>query len=252
VQVLLARSLQPIWDGLAEHHWGEPQLAAFQKALARFDLLSDHTNAIRRIVLAYVDMWRAIPEAETPTGRVAQAGRVPVPHVESSWQPRAWRYDDCLQLYHAGQNAIARVDVASGRVSDEMNWADLSGLPLDGNTSQMFQQGAWLGSNPMLVSFAQTAVNQAIIACALERHRLAHGAYPETLVQLLPGFLDRIPRDINSGRPMFYQRDDKGGYSLRGVGWNGVIDQAKVPSDDWLWSFTSPATNAPAGATQPK
>ena len=145
VQVLLARSLQPVWEGLAEHRWGEPQLAEFQKALARFDLLSDHTNTIRRIVLAHMETWRAIPELKRPPWSAAQGSGVYVRQGVWNWQPRAWWYDNCLQLYHAGQNAIARVDVAGGRVSAEVNWADLSGLPLDSNISQMFQQAPWWG-----------------------------------------------------------------------------------------------------------
>jgi len=52
---------------------------------------------------------------------------------------------------------------------------------------------------------------------------------------------------------MFYQRDDKDSYVLRGAGQNGTIDQGTVPADDWLWSFTAPKTNAlPTGATTRK
>jgi hypothetical protein len=253
VQTLLVGSLQPLWEGLAEHRWSEPQLAAFQKELARYDLLSDHTNAIHRIVLAYVETWRANADAkEQPTG-VPQAGGVNFRRRESAWQPRTWWYDNCRQLYRAGQNAIARVDSAAGRLSDDVNWSDLRGLPLDDNTSWMFQQAQWWGGTPMLVSFAQTAANQALIACALERYRLAHGAYSETLDQLLTAGLERIPRDISRGRPMFYQREDKDSYVLRGAGPNGTIDPDAVPSDDWLWSFTAPTTNSPpAAATKRK
>jgi len=64
------------------------------------------------------------------------------------------------------------------------------------------------------------------------------------------GFRQRL-RERGSGARVAFRRrrDDKDSYVLRGVGPNGVIDQGKVPSDDWLWSFTTPATNAPAGAT---
>ena len=134
----------------------------------------------------------------------------------------------------------------------EHRWSDLRGLPLDSNTSQIFQQFPWWGSGPMLVSFAQTAANQAIIACALEPYRLAHGAYPGTLDQLRQAGFDRIPRDISRGRPMFYQRDDKDSYVLRGAGQNGTIDQGTVPSDDWLWTYPAPTNSAPAAATTRK
>jgi hypothetical protein len=44
VQVLLTRSLQPLWEGLSQQAWTEPQLAAFQHQLAGFNLLADYTS----------------------------------------------------------------------------------------------------------------------------------------------------------------------------------------------------------------
>jgi hypothetical protein len=131
-------------------------------------------------------------------------------------------------------------------MTSDVNWSDLRGLPLDGVASQLFQQGPWWGANPTAVSFTQTAVNQAIVACALERYRLVQGDHPESLDQLLPAYLDRVPPDIGRGRPIFYQRIDKDNYVLRGAGANGIIDSAKAPSDDWLWSFPV-VTNAATG-----
>ena len=42
-------------------------------------------------------------------------------------------------------------------------------------------------------------VNEAQIACALERYRLAHGEYPETLDALVPQFIEKVPHDIIGG-----------------------------------------------------
>src|SRR5262249_15287810 len=65
-QTLLARSLQPIWEGIVEQRWTEAQLAAFQNELSRFNLLADHTNAVRRVVLANIEIWRGIPDGGSP------------------------------------------------------------------------------------------------------------------------------------------------------------------------------------------
>src|SRR4030095_8263631 len=35
-QVLLTRSLQPLWEGIVQHRWTEPQLVSFQNELRRF------------------------------------------------------------------------------------------------------------------------------------------------------------------------------------------------------------------------
>ena len=245
VQVMLTCALQPLWEGLATRQWNEAQLAAFQNELARFDLLADHTNAIRRVVLANIEIWRAIPDAATNQISVPAAGDGNV--YRPAWQahPRAWWFDNCIQLHQIGQRAIENVDVAGARVRVDFNWSDLNGLPLDNEASQLLQQAYWWGANPSQVSFAQNSVNQAILACALERFRLANGKLPQNLEQLIPTYLDRIPNDIVRGRPMTYQYIDPDRFILRGVGPNEVDDRKTPASDDWLWSYP---TNSPPAA----
>jgi hypothetical protein len=194
-------------------------------------------------VLANIEIWRAIPdlpkaEAEAVSWQVNW-------RQQSGWQllPRTWWYESCIQLYHAGQNAIERIDAATGRFLPTINWSDLDGLPLDGETAQLLQQHIWWGGNVSSVAFVQTSLNQAIIACALERFWLANGVYPATIAELVPALLERMPHDAVSGRPILYQRDGNGSYLLRGVGPNGKHDRENSASDDWLWAYS---TNAPA------
>jgi hypothetical protein len=244
VQALLTCSLQPLWEGLSEHAWTEAQLAAFQRELASFDLLGDYTNAVRRVVLAHIEVWSAIPD------RASRHKALPASDAsymrEPVWQlqPRAWWFESCVQLYEAGRNAIEQVDVATGRIQQAMNWSDLSGLPLDSPSQDLLQQSWWWGANPESVAFAQTSVNQAILACALERFRLANGVYPETLEKLVPALLDRVPRDAVSGRPMIYQPLAGGSFILRGVGPNGIDDRKQAVSDDWLWAYPTNTASA--------
>src|SRR6185295_10812718 len=124
----------------------------------------------------------------------------------------------------------------------DMNWSDLDGLQLNGGLDALLQQHYWSGPSPTLVVFAQTTLNQAVIACALERYRLAHGQYPETLEQLIPEYFRAIPKDVVRGLPMIYESEGKGEFVLRSVGPNQKNDHGKAVSDDWVWAFP---TNAP-------
>jgi hypothetical protein len=243
VQVLLTRSLQPLWEGLSQQAWTEPQLAALQHELAGFNLLADYTNAVRRVVLAHIEVWRAIPDS-TNSYVVLPASDGSY-RREPAWQlqPRSWWFESCIQLHNAGRNAIEQVDIAADRVHQGMNWSDLSGLPLESPCTELFQQSLWWGAYPGSVAYAQTSVNQATIACALERFRLGNGVYPETLEQLVPALLARVPHDAVSGRPMIYQPVGEGSFILRGVGPNGMDDRKNNPSDDWLWTYS---TNTPS------
>jgi hypothetical protein len=95
---------------------------------------------------------------------------------------------------------------------------------------------------------AQSSLDLARVACALERYRLAHGESPESLDALAPKFIKEVPFDIFNGQPLHYHRTDNAQFVLYSVGWNekddgGVIafnkTGARVDWDagDWVWAF---------------
>lgn len=91
-----------------------------------------------------------------------------------------------------------------------------------------------------LTAHSQTQINQALIACALERFRLAHGEYPEELGALVPQFLGTVPHDVIAGGPLHYRRTSKHTFVLYSVGWNrrddgGVRGQPRGTDGDWVW-----------------
>ena len=103
-------------------------------------------------------------------------------------------------------------------------------------------------------AFAQAAVDEAAVACALERHRLAHGAYPDSLEALAPQFIAQVPHDVITGQALKYRRAADGQYVLYSVGWNekddgGVVamnDSGKAmdaENGDWVWTLI-PAAHA--------
>jgi hypothetical protein len=93
----------------------------------------------------------------------------------------------------------------------------------------------------------QTLVNQALIVCGLERYRLAHSDYPETLDALVPQFVEKLPHDIIGGQPLHYRRTADGKFLLYSVGWNETDDggqpsqikngQMDFTKGDWVWEI---------------
>ncbi|HZL13267.1 MAG TPA: hypothetical protein VFC85_03915, partial [Verrucomicrobiae bacterium] len=92
----------------------------------------------------------------------------------------------------------------------------------------------------------QTMVNEAQIVCALERYRLAHGDYPETLDALSPQFMETLLHDLIGGQPLIYRPTGDGKFLLYSVGWNekddGGIDSSEIKNasspfaeGDWVW-----------------
>lgn len=62
---------------------------------------------------------------------------------------------------------------------------------------------------------------------ALERHRLAHGAHPETLAALAPEFLTEIPADPCDGGPLRYRRQADGSPLAWSIGIDGIDEGGK-------------------------
>ncbi|HUZ06052.1 MAG TPA: hypothetical protein VMV89_01045, partial [Candidatus Paceibacterota bacterium] len=100
-------------------------------------------------------------------------------------------------------------------------------------------------------AYAQSSVDLARVAIALERYRLAHGGYPDSLDALSPQFMEKIPHDVIGGQPLHYRRTNDGQFVLYSVGWNETDDGGVVVLDgpfgksgnvniskgDWVWRY---------------
>jgi hypothetical protein len=90
----------------------------------------------------------------------------------------------------------------------------------------------------------QNYVHMATVVCALERHRRANGAYPETLAALSPKYLLKLPHDVTTGQPLKYRRTGDGQFLLYSIGWNGKDDGGVTSTNrlegDWVWPAFKP------------
>lgn len=89
-----------------------------------------------------------------------------------------------------------------------------------------------LGKASTTVARIQTRYILAAIYCALVRHRLERGNFPERLDLLAPEFMQSVPRDLVTGAAPIYRRVDSR-CELYGVGPNGRDDGGA--GDDWTW-----------------
>jgi hypothetical protein len=75
------------------------------------------------------------------------------------------------------------------------------------------------------------------LAFALAAYRRDNGSYPKNLEALMPKYMDKIPNDLFSGKPLVYKPGEKG-YLLYSVGVNGRDDGGRswedAPSADDL------------------
>jgi len=103
---------------------------------------------------------------------------------------------------------------------------------------------------------AQSHIDLALVACALERHRLATGRYPGKLDALTPKYLAKLPPDIITGQPLKYRPTEDGHFLLYSVGWNerddggtvalNVSKQASDPrKGDWVWRYSASPVKSP-------
>jgi len=95
-------------------------------------------------------------------------------------------------------------------------------------------------------AYNQTIANLALIACALERYRTLHKAYPAILEALTPDLAGKVPRDVVKGLPLHYSLQDNGLYLLYSVGWNETDEHGRAAKStagfpqtldegDWVW-----------------
>jgi hypothetical protein len=226
-------SLEVIAKGLELHAWQEPQLSALQSQLKESDFLSPQAAAFRSLRMFYC--WAYEEVAQDGLLGVFRRQRPWTVRLFGSMAPRAFIYKIEMGWINEIQLAIDALTTANGPEHPR----DLSGKLRTKQSRDGWQR---IGSS---VLRTQTLVNEAQIACALERYRLAHGEYPGELATLVPQFIEKLPRDIINGQPLIYLRTADGSFILYSVGWNETDDGGQtVPAKgdpkqltlgDWVW-----------------
>jgi len=253
----------PVWEGLAEHRWNDAQLQEFQARFLACDFLGDLDQALKgdraagflmcdRItkkgLLLVADMWIGDSSSAAPPRKAVLKG--------IGWAMPAGWYDEekvnyCRQFEEPFKGFV---DFAAKRISPHREPYEAT-EPLDPYGVSLLKDAlhhrviaattlAGLARSAYNASRSQTCANQAALACALERYRVANGHFPESLDELTPRFIARPPNDVINGQPYKYRRTSDGQFVLYSVGWN-ERDDGGVPGKtlfdqtqgDWVWDY---------------
>ncbi len=260
-------AVQPIWEGLAEHGWSDAQLQEVQRRLQQHDFLTDlkwPLAAERAAGILTCDLLASGKYNLCMLGSLVPAsGEQLFPELMARLVPRGWYHQEQLSYCRLYQLELGRTFEGSNqRVSPsqveaeahelEREFAGSAGAGKALNALVIHHRAVASLLLPALANIArrsaeaQTVVNQAALACALERHRLASGQFPETLQGLLPRFVSQMPNDVLTGQSYKYHRTDAGQFVLYSVGWNEK-DDGGVPGKtlldekqgDWVWQYPS-------------
>lgn len=143
------------------------------------------------------------------------------------------------------------------QTEERKRWVSQGAASVVGRTERMLSKWVLLEVNEQVVpaAFVETLRRQAVLACALERHRLRHEAYPTALAELSIKVPTACLKAVD-GKPMRYRRSGDGRYRLWSDGLDGRDDdgafhvelnpegEAPPPDNeryrgDWVWRYES-------------
>ncbi len=262
-------AIRPLWEGLARHQWSETQLAAFETSLTRIDLIVAYQETMKgeRNLFGLPFIERLKNNRRVAALSILSKNGLP----EGGLEPKKPAASTFLLAYMLPGgwfdiNKAAMVDFYSraATVADGSNHRFFPDVAAQNDAyfkkefgekwnMQTYLENSLLTHGkriPIDCAKEQSTVDLARVAIALERFRLAHGGYPDSLDALAPAYLPSVPRDVVGGEPLHYRRDGER-FILYSIGWNGVDDggeqawtkpQTKDASrkidwaeGDWVW-----------------
>ena len=228
--------------GLELHAWREPQLLALEQQLKGSNLLQPVAQAFRDERASTSRIF----EVTKPNELIKLLGSEGLPKVTLRWMPRGWYYQNMAAGAAMEQQALDTLDPANQLVQPRPVTELIHELASEYVWHSPYRFLAWaglpnLGKALQTTAANQTLINQARIACALERVRLAQGRYPESLDALTPEFIEKLPHDVIGGQSLKYRLNQDGGYLLYSIGWDEK-DSGGVPGNtreegDWVWAI---------------
>jgi hypothetical protein len=211
-------ALRVLDQGLADHVWTGDQIALYQELLGKIDLPKGLLFVLRGERIYGRESWKALPAPQQGffAALEIQGTRMlleknaayhallmhrALGSMEHSLHKSGWNRSNA-QVFKEEQAVLAHHPLH--RMMYIM--MTLAVPALDGAIEKTVE--------------CQTQVNQSLIACALERYRLAHGSYPSSLDALVPEYLTKIPNSPINGKPMNYSLNPDGTFLLWTPSWN--------------------------------
>jgi hypothetical protein len=248
-----------IQQGLADHLWTDAQLRQLEMDVGSFDALASGRFWFKGEIVAYnipvslyyaSHRWVSDDVFRNFQDKMFDLDYHPplLAKVSFYLTPRGWLDLDraAYDQYHLLGTA-ALIDPAKHRVyADRKKSLEET---VKGKKSWTFWSEPLIEDNSITNSitcfaFVQAGIDQARIACRLERCRLAHGVYPAALDALAPDYGAALPQDIMNGEPYHYRLREDGSYLLYSVAWNQeddhgehatTRDQKPMDALDWVW-----------------
>ncbi len=256
-EAIIASALR---EGLRSHVWSNTQIASLQQELRKIDFLADGQLCLRAGAIDFMvpvlesmqenadpgDLMRRVFTKEKidlgPLIRVKPGNVTPI-----GWYDRG-KAKAVSILYQAAREGI---DPDKRRASPAVT-RDLKKKVEDFRRYDVADMLIKIWAGPVLNSISKFACGQArldmaILACGLERYRMLHGTFPNSLEALKPYLPGDIPHDPMSGEPYRYQLRKDGTYLLYSIGWDlkddgGLLvyrkDQPEfldTEQGDWVW-----------------
>jgi hypothetical protein len=244
-----------IADGLLMNAWREPQLIALQQQLGEINLTPILETSFRCEQISSTRTLETTPRAElTKLFDVTIRDSNKSAYRLIKYAPQGWFYQNMVAHTHLGRPFLDAFDVTNQTVSPRNLDESVRAIQeaVDHNFRYNFLTSLAMPNFVKAIqTFArnQTSANEAAVACALERYRLVHGGYPETLNALAPQFIAKLPHDIIGGGPLRYGRTSGGQFVLYSVGWNGTDDggvstptrngSTDLEKGDWVWQSSA-------------
>ena len=252
-------AVNTVWQGLAEHRWSDAQLAEFQRRLAQFDCPQSIALAMegeRAFSIAGMDLMIRDPQVYDsfmgPPPGIMRVLRI-IPRSVLRQNQVSMVHNQSLALVHL-RNVISNAPQTGLRTAMQSQEAKLESYiarTYSPYTAMFAMLAPATGKAINKTARTHTVVQLAIVVCALERHRLAHGSFPASLEEFAPQSAAGVPRDPMVNQPFRYQRTDDGWFLLYSVGPNGKDDGGVMASGDksdkedkdWPWPVSTRPTH---------
>jgi hypothetical protein len=248
-------TLYPVWQGLVDHVWSETQLASLQKQLERTDLLQTYRQGMLSELIFGIEFCDTL-EQERSFAMAEVMGE----SGDDGWAtylrlaPRGWLRKNKATMAGIHERYSLRAFDMDTRVFDTELMEEWR-LAVEGDAMRGVRMAVVVMMMPALgkaaerFAEAQTMVDLAAVATALERYRFKYGVYPDEPSALVPEFVTALPRDIIDGDHLRYRKTGDA-FVLYSIGLNqsddgGALGEGErerrnwqADDGDWVWAYS--------------